>query len=526
MSGRDDERRRSSLAGFGGAALLALYAFLLLGLSRVLSSNELLTLPVAKHLADADAFARDWYYASPPGARLPFAALAAPLTLAAPLAVVAVVLRVLTWSLLALGIAGVWGRLRLPVGLWVPVLAAFFALGQSLFAGEWLFGLAESKVVAYAAVFFALGWAIDRPDLRAGLAAGLATTFHVLVGGWSTLALGAAVLAHRRDVAPRLGRLAVGLGAGAALGLGLTLPLLTEPAPPPGPVDPLWLYVYFRNPHHLDPATFGWSAPKVAGLVLLAGYLVHRSSSGPTRAVRLTATFALATWAVFGVGLVASVAPGGAQVLHFYPFRVGASAGLLLTLALLARDLNARVADRIDATWQARLRAALTAGLLLAAAPTFWWHAKSFATAPRGARVGPPVVAAPFERAAAWIRDHTPRDAVVIASPAQLEAAVLTERALVVSFKAVPAGKARLLEWYRRLVAFSGGAEPTVRGLAAAEQIDARFRALPPETYRALGEAYGGDVLLVKGRPDLPFPKLFSAEPWQVYALSPPAPGH
>ena len=55
-------------------------------------------------------------------------------------------------------------------------------LGQTLFAGEWLFDGAEAKVPAYALVFAGLALAIDRKYIGAAFLFVCATYFHFLVG--------------------------------------------------------------------------------------------------------------------------------------------------------------------------------------------------------------------------------------------------------------------------------------------------------------------------------------------------------
>ena len=509
-----------------GVGLVVLYVVLVFGAYRVLGSNELTTLPIAKRLLDPTVYVRDWFYGAPPLPRLPFAYLVSPLTLLGPLPVVALVLRVVGWAVLAWALARVWARLELRVVWWVPIMAVYFGLGQSLFAGEWLFKWIESKVFAYAAVFFGLSWALDRRWTRSGLALGLAGSAHALVGGWSAVSAVAAAWVARRPLEPRWGRWFLAIGAGASVGLALALTILLEPAPPLGLRDPAWIYVHFRNPHHIDPFAFDWNAVRIAGSLAITAHAAHRAWRGPSGPVRFVAAFVVASMLIAAFGIAVAFVPGGERILRFYPFRVGPSAGLLLSLGLIALDLQRLVEARWPRAFapSTARRAVLpwgpTAILLALAVPTFGARLSNFLEFPAGATIGGPAQTRPFHDVTAWLRERSPRDAMLIAPPGLLEVAVLSERSMPVSFKGVPAGKAGLLEWYRRLVDFNGGVEPEARGFDAAREIDARFAALPVEAYLELADAYDGDLLLIPNRDDVDLPILYRNAGWTVYALT------
>lgn len=519
----------SSRAVAAGAGLVLLYVVLVFGTYRVLSSNELTTLPIAKSLLDSTVYLRDWFLRSPPLPRLPFAYLVSPLTAMWPLPTVALVLRLISWTLLVWALARIWARLGLRVTWWIPVIAVYFALGQSLFAGEWLFKWVESKVFAYAAVFFGLGWALDQRWTRSGLALGVAASTHALVGGWSIVSAVPAVVAARRALEPAWTRWGAATLAAASVGISLAVVVLFEPAPASALRDPAWIYVSFRNPHHVDPRAFDWNAVRVLGAVGLTAYAAHRAGRGPSVAARFIAAFVLASMMIAAAGVAVSFVPGGQHLLRFYPFRVGPSAGLLLGLGLIALDLQG-AAERLRSgrtasrSWAA-LRWLPTAALVLAAIPTFVTRTSLFLEFPRGAMIGGPAESRSFYEVSAWLRDHTAPDAMLIAPPGLLEAAVLSERSMPVCFKGVPAGKAGLVEWYRRLVDFNGGVEPASRGFAASREIDARFAALPPGTFRELAQTYDGDVLLIPSRDDVELPILFRNDRWSVHALTSTATG-
>ena len=99
--------------------------------------------------------------------------------------------RIVAWGLLA------WSWQRLSYALipvrWVAIstaLALAYYIEAFNMAGEWLIGGIEGKSLAYPFVFFALEAILRRRWNRAGIFLGIATAFHVLVGGWVVLIAG------------------------------------------------------------------------------------------------------------------------------------------------------------------------------------------------------------------------------------------------------------------------------------------------------------------------------------------------
>ena len=101
--------------------------------------------------------------------------------------------RLLTWALLAWS----WQRLSRAVvpKAWASVLTAtlfVFLLQHYNMAGEWVVGGAEAKGFSFALVFLALEALVEGYWNRMWLLLGLASAFHILVGGWAAVAAGSA----------------------------------------------------------------------------------------------------------------------------------------------------------------------------------------------------------------------------------------------------------------------------------------------------------------------------------------------
>ena len=107
------------------------------------------------------------------------------LTAVASLETAALLGRGIALLLLAIG----WDRLvsQLLAGRWRPLAMAWlFLLLQTSgnFAGEWLVGGVESKVIAYALVMWGCGALLDNRPKTGGALIGGAVSFHPVVGAW------------------------------------------------------------------------------------------------------------------------------------------------------------------------------------------------------------------------------------------------------------------------------------------------------------------------------------------------------
>ena len=79
------------------------------------------------------------------------------------------------------------------------LLSAWMFLGLQAvgnLSGEWLIGGFESKVVAYAFVFWAVAAMLDRRIIAAAVCSGIAISFHPIVGMWHVTAMGIAEISN------------------------------------------------------------------------------------------------------------------------------------------------------------------------------------------------------------------------------------------------------------------------------------------------------------------------------------------
>ena len=239
-----------------GEWLVVLVAFAWQGAWPVPDVNEPYYLGKAVHFWNPQWCPRDDFFATGDAHEV-FYLTFGWLSLFLPLPVLAWTGRVLTWALLAAG----WCFLGRCLGIrgWTLVLSAIlFAAFQErmAMAGEWVIGGVEAKGFAYAVVLFGLGMLAAGQWTASLILLGLATAFHVLVGGWSLVALFVAWLMNGRQ--PHWKMLLPAVLIAGVLALPGVIPslALTWNVPPEILREAHRIYTFERLAHHLVPGCF------------------------------------------------------------------------------------------------------------------------------------------------------------------------------------------------------------------------------------------------------------------------------
>jgi hypothetical protein len=240
--------------------------------------------------------------------------------------------RCITWGLLA------WSWQRLSYAL-VPVrfAAVLTALALAYYvdafheAGEWLIGGVEGKSFAFPFVFFALEAMVRRRWNRVWILISIATAFHALVGGWSTLVVGAIWLGcrctHRNIRVDRVELISIFIGIIIAL-FGIIPALLLDSGTPPDIVhEAHQIYVFDRLHHHLVPYKFPWTFLCRFWLLAVLWFFLCRFGHTGNRRQRLFDAFVWGALGIAAVGMILayslSSSPSlSAEVLRFYWFRL------------------------------------------------------------------------------------------------------------------------------------------------------------------------------------------------------------
>lgn len=402
----------------------------------------------------------------------------------------AIILRVVSFGLLAAGWVSLI-RALIPVA-WSSVFTLCFFLtlhGTTGLAGEWMIGGVESKVFAYAFVF--IGWAaVYRQSWSwAALCLGIATSFHVLVGGWATILMLIVVLInlrHLNSLQPSghiIRTLAIpsciflicaSFGVISTL-LALSSQNITYPATAGLSQHQIdfqanYLQVYHRLKFHLDPCEISFSKWALYLLLViitlrLTWEQLRRKTSGITidklqgealNSSKNVATVSALTSQHFIFGLIAGCCilvlcgialgfrngppaqmPGlswRVGLLKYYWFRLP---DIVIPLCCAITCVRVLI---IPNRSQGKLM--LCSLLLLVSAFQIHRHP--------GHDMSPPQYAA-WKETCDWIKQQTPADCVVITPKIAWAFSWYADRKEYVIFKNCPQDAAALVEWNRRL---------------------------------------------------------------------------
>ena len=478
------------------------------------TANEPHYLSKAKHYWNPEWCARDFFLNSADAHQV-FYWTFGWLSLWLPFPALAWTGRLLTWALLAAGWRTMsWAIVPTPL---CSVLSAglFVALNDRLnMAGEWVVGGVEAKGFAYAFVLFALA-AITRNRWSLGwLLLGIASSLHVLVGGWSTLAAAVAWLSSPRERPPFRSMLP-GLVGGAILALPGLIPalMLTRNVPPAVANQANVAYVFERLPHHLLPQTFPPQFLARHGMLILAWTLlcVFVPVDSRDRWLRRFVTVGIGI-AVVGFLLSTLVQVDkqlAAKLLRYYWFRTS-DAVVPLGVAVLATRFILRARDT---GLRARYVGALAATMLIVTA-----HLSEIVLR-RNRQMRPPAdghIASldDWRASCAWARLHTPADSLFLVPRLSQTFRWYTGRAEVVTRKDVPQDAAGIVEWQRR-----------IHDIYMGDMVDGApmwrdsLAAVGTKRVVEVGQKYGADYIITEAQPPLALEVVGPAGAYAIYRI-------
>jgi hypothetical protein len=476
--------------------------------------NEAHYLSKTRHYWDASWCAND-FFCSTADAHQVFYITLGWLSLWMPLPAVAWCGRLLTWSLLACG----WQRLStalVPRPLYAVLSAALFVTlnEHCQMSGEWIIGGVEAKGLAYALVIFGLAALVKNHWGPACLLFGMASSFHVIIGGWSVVAGGVAWLASSNR--PPLKQLVLPLLGGLLLALpGLLGALaLSWNSDPQTLSEANRIYVVERLKHHLVPQQF--PTQSILRHLALVGVLVALSRVAPTddRHQRLRG-FVAGAVGLAAVGMaIGALIPVASDLsnalLRYYWFRLS-DVMVPLGVALL----YCSILSQWQTTRPTLHVAALAVALLLAGGhlgETIWQRQMQLR---RPTEEGAARLAA-WQEVCQWAATETPRDAVFIVPRLAQTFRWLAGRAEVVSYKDIPQDAAGVVEWRRRMdrvYPLTSNTLGTFRHESLAEQGPRRLQELAAE--------FGVDYVITAADPPLALPRVGPSNPsYAIYRLS------
>ena len=444
--------------------------------------NEVDVLPLARHFADPTWVANDWYLDRPAGYRFLFQALFGKIAAIWGFIALSLIGRAICYGLFALGFVLLGQKLKLSFSaLWLAlflfVSVGYYSedWGQGAIANEWMVGGLEAKAVAYSLLPLIVRLILDKRYRWAVFLSGLATSFHVLVGGWIFLAIlgwlwcewAELTLRERKTQPQELGWILLCYIVGSIFAIRPVFEYLLASSPIDG-VSPSYVYVFLRLPHHLNPLSWKfwqWLKLGIFLSLLAVSTATIRYYQRLNRCDRLTESYTASwefvkfTWITLIPGAVGiAIAPFDeqGQFLQYYPFRLGD-----VMLSLSTYVLGIRALQFVAGVKRQKLLQTIFLFLIAVAcyfqATNFYGQVVALQNFPSV----PQEVDSDWRDFSDWIRHNTPQDTIAISSPVELTNFTwTTERATIAKFKLLPQTKTGIINWYERLSDLSGQYSP------------------------------------------------------------------
>ncbi len=371
--------------------------------------------------------------------------------------------RLLSWAFLAFA----WRRLigAVAPGPGVAVLSAgwMIALVQvGNMAGEWVVGGFEAKCIAFPLVLLAMRnmllgqWSWVWPQL------GLAVIFHVLVGGWALLAIGAVRLFQLTGGRSIRGAEWTGATLGAiatAVGVWPVL-ALSQGVSPEVRDQASWIYVYQRLGHHLVFHRFAHEAVAIHAAIWLTAIVAwrrlgrrsdvaQRLSLGPMAGAALFSGLLVLVGVALDQGLLHHPRTA-APWLRFYWFRL---ADVLAPwwLSCVAAQWWVIVINKSTRNWRRFAWGVVLAAALAAPAAGL---AKRLIHPPSTVQYRNVIASEEESRelqwraTCRWIREHTDPRAHFLTPAHQRSFKWFAERPEVWTWKDIPQDAASIVDWW------------------------------------------------------------------------------
>lgn len=425
-----------------------------------------------------------------------------------------------------------WQRLSAKVVpmRWCSVVTAILLvtlIEHGNFAGEWVVGGVEAKCFAYFFVFWGLSELAAGKWMHVWPLFGLASAFHVLVGGWSVVCAGAVWLLEPRGSRPTLWKMLPSLLAGGLLALPGIVPgyLLTTGVPADVSEQANQIYVFERLPHHL--AIHRLPRPEIItrftrfGLLLVAFAALWRWNSEHNRAqtkceLQRVHLFAFASVLICILGLgweLATVAyPAlSASLLKYYWYRtadVAVPVAISLTMGGFIAAANMRP-SRLS-MGLAALAVLIPGSLLLLTARERWQVQTPLETRTTREALG-------WRDVCRWARENTPPNSLFLIPRHAATFRWYAERPTFFAWKDIPQDAASQVAWWRRYQDVYFGAIDEFGELVPYGSL----QELGPERLREVAAEHNIDYILTSEYPPLPLNVAYENAWYKLYDVRP-----
>lgn len=499
-------------------------------------SNEVDVLPLAKQYIEPSWLPNDWYLNQPPSYRLLFQILIGKVIVTWGFLAGSIVGRIICYFLIGLGLV----LIKRSIGLSLPLLllAVFgFMANQSFAAGELIVSGVQAKVFSYGFVLIAIGLLLRRSYYWMALMLGLATSFHVLAGGWSFVTV-VGLLILKWNACKMNFRYLGGIFLIYLISSSFSLKAVIDQLVTPSPqsiFSPSFIYVFLRLPHHLNPLSWSWTWVVqmivylgIMGLsiLLLKQIQIHKINNKENyiASVRLF-EFTLISLIPFIIGVAIAPFDSQGSLLQYYPFRVG-SAMLPLNSCLL-------FGCAVDNVFNGKKIQFILIGSifllsLLLTQPIFNFKNQLLSLPEFPSELQQ--VSTGQKNLSNWVKNNTPKNALLITPPGSFNSfSWLAERSTVAKFKMFPQTKLGIIEWYERMRDLSGNNSTILaadqeniklnkKGFELEKELDKGYFSLTNQQVNLLMDKYQSNYFVTETKHKLDLSIVYSNAQYIIYS--------
>lgn len=402
-------------------------------------------------------------------------------------------IRITLWAFLLFSITNLTNAMQIDLKASLLGILLFLIVQDiGLMAAAWLFGGAEQKAIAYGLSFLALSAMLKQKYTMSGVFSGLAFLAHVVVGGWSAIALSIIVLLQGRKAFIRYAYFAIPLAFVTFLvaftGIKHEDVMLFEG------LDIAESLVLFRNPHHLDVYYFGTAAKAILMLGCLTLIAYNCFFANTTRVIKMTSYYLLILGVIMVLGFVAR-AFEYFDFLILYPFRVASVTWPLLSTIYFSNIVLIFWKKRNFTLSKKSFVIFCMSGTVILISFAYGLKKLDLRTSEivEGQQINRKQIAA--NNTYAWIKTHIPIDSIILVNPCRGNFWYATERAMVVNFKFTPVNS-NYNEWYRRMFTLNRSKSFTSNGFAVCKELGQNYNSLSGEQLKKIQTLYHTDYYL------------------------------
>lgn len=477
--------------------------------------NEMDVIPYAKAVFNNDWLKNDWYLNLKIPYRYFFSYPVGFFVNTFGFAKTIIVGRIFSYMLIAIALNSLIRSLNAKSNnfLYYFAIILFFLIFPSGYgANEWMVGGFETKVFAYGFAVLSLASFLNKQLYKGLLFAGLALSFHLLVGVYNLFCLFPVLILQQREtknfLINTIKSLPIFLIAGSVgmYGILYQLTLVNDDLSRMG-----WdIYVNIRVPHH--------TLPTHLPIEIWIKFIIFTSLNlfffikSEKKAMKMLSSYAIFSSLVSLIGLLIFIAWGPGHHLKYYFFRFGS---IMLPLITFLNIISFAI-DKFEQTLSKnhnKIKYAFIALSIAIMIPTINIFLSDFARARSAHELM--IENTRDTQMADWIKKNMPANKVFITEPNDIFFYVNYERPVFATWKHAPQNGRDIIEWYNRLKALNGG-----KDFKNKDQVGRNFLKLSEEELLAIAEAYPNGAYVLMPRPvALDFPVLFKSDNNILYEI-------